>query len=57
MDINEMIYSKPFFAWHPVSTKEGVWLWWQWVRKEIDERPLIYCGLPPRITYYKLKDR
>lgn len=54
LDIDNVLYSTPWFAWHPVKTECGSWVWWTWVRKETDERPLIYCGLLPTIRYYKI---
>ena len=44
-----------WFAWHPVKTIDNEWIWFIYVKRTIDERPIKYNGLLPEITYEKLK--
>lgn len=46
---------KIWFAWRPIKTIDKKLIWLKFVRKTIDERPVIYQGLLPEITYEKLK--
>ena len=50
----EYVHKHKWFAWYPVKTIEGVWVWWDYVTKVVDERPLVYCGLLESITYEQL---
>jgi hypothetical protein len=40
-----------WFAWRPVHTKNAGWVWWKYVTRTIDERPEVYLGLLPEISY------
>lgn len=54
MSIDNMLYNNPWFAWHPVKTECGDWVWLTWVREEIDETPLLFGAWHPTIKYYKI---
>jgi len=43
-----------WFAWYPVRTTSGNWVWWNYVTRTVDERPVQYQGLLPEITYEEI---
>ena len=47
----DYIYEDRWFAWHPVKTDNAGWVWWKWVIRTIDDRPVVYQGLLSEITY------
>jgi hypothetical protein len=39
------------FAWLPVKLESGEWAWLETVERITDERPEVYLGLLPEVTY------
>ena len=54
-NIERYIHKDIWYAWFPVKTISGEWIWLKYVKRTIDERPLIFNGLLEEYTYEKLK--
>ena len=54
MESEKYIKQDKWFAWRPVKTTEGKWVWMKTVNRTIDERPEFYLGLLPQY-YYSLQ--
>jgi len=49
--MEEHIHVDIVYALLPVKTNCGKWVWFKRVERTIDESPLIYLGLLPKVTY------
>lgn len=54
MKYTDYIFVDTWFAWYPVRTTSGEWVWLERVKRTVDECPEVYLGLLPEITYEKL---
>jgi len=45
-----------WYAWHPVLTEEGKWVWFDYVKRTTDERELVYQGLTVTVTYNLIEE-
>jgi len=48
----EHIKSSYWYAWKPVKTEEGKWVWLKTIKRVIDSRDEYYLGLLPKTFYY-----
>ena len=53
MTLEQPINNNPYFAWHPLKTECGSWVWLVWVREEIDYTGCYFKGFPT-IKYHKI---
>lgn len=49
---DQYIHKSWIFAWLPTRTTNAGWVWLTPISKIVDERPKIYFGLKPQITYF-----
>ena len=45
-----------WFAWYPVRISNGKRIWWNYVTRTVDDRPVQYIGLLPVTTYEEIKE-
>ena len=54
MTHTDYVFTDKWFAWHPIRTSTGKWVWWNYVTRTIDERPIQYLGLLAITTYEEI---
>ncbi len=47
----DYIYTHKWFAWKPVKTECGKWVWLKTINRTVDERDEVYLGLLPTYHY------
>ncbi len=50
----DYIYKHRWFSWRPVRLDNGKWVWFKWVERTVDDRPLVYLGLLTEYLYNEL---
>jgi len=53
MKENQHIHESVVFSYLPCKTEEGEWVIWDYVKKTVDDRSLVYLGLDSEVTYQK----
>lgn len=55
MKHTDYVSTNLWFAFLPVRTEDKKWVWLRWVKRTVDDRPLVYLGLLTEYTYETLK--
>jgi hypothetical protein len=51
MSHEKYVYLDVWFAWRPVRTTNLGWVWLRYVERKTDDRPEVYLGLMPSVSY------
>jgi hypothetical protein len=47
----DYVNTSDWFAWKPVKTECGKWVWLKTIKRTVDERDEVYLGLLPKYFY------